>query len=114
MVLKSADDIEQLLADEEMYNLDEDTDSENEFPVKSAPAGGDVEPIGDSMDLYLLECRRTRLLTGDEEKTLGRSIKDGRYISEMDKELVAKNGYPPSETDLLLELIRRLCQASSF
>src|SRR4030042_247416 len=114
MVLKSADDIERLLADEEMYNLDEDMGSEDEFPVKSVPAAGDGEPIGDSMDLYLLECRRTRLLTGDEEKTLGSSIEDGRYISEMDQELVAKNGYPPSETDLLLELIRRLCQSSSL
>jgi RNA polymerase primary sigma factor len=114
MVLKSADDIERLLADEEMYNLDEDTDSENEFPEKSVPTGGDVEPIGDSMDLYLLECRRTRLLTGDEEKTLGSSIEDGRYMSEMDQELAAKNGYPPSETELLLELIKRLCQSSSL
>ncbi|MGD0353548.1 MAG: sigma-70 family RNA polymerase sigma factor [Dehalococcoidia bacterium] len=115
MVLKSADNIEQLLAGEELYILDEGIGEEGEFPGgKSVPTGGDVEPIGDSMDLYLLECRRTRLLTANEEKTLGSSIEDGRYLSEIDQELEAKNGYPPSETDLLLELMRRLCRTGSL
>ena len=78
MVLKSADNIEQLLSDEESYMLDEDIDEERGFPGgKSVPTGGDVEPIGDAMDLYLLECRRTRLLSADEEKVLGSSIEDG-------------------------------------
>jgi len=115
MVLKSADDIERLLADEELYMLDEDLDSGEELSeARRAPASGDVEPFGDSMDLYLLECRRTRLLTANEEKTLGSSIENGRYLSEIEQELVTKNGYPPSETDLLLELIRRLCQSGSL
>jgi RNA polymerase primary sigma factor len=115
MVLKSADDIERLLANEELYMLEEDTDGENELPeAKNVPAGGDVEPFGDSMDLYLLECRRTRLLTANEEKTLGSSIEDGRYLSEIDQELFTKNGYPPTETDLLLELLKRLCQSGSL
>jgi RNA polymerase primary sigma factor len=115
MVLKSADNIEQLLADEELYMLDEEADSAGEFPeVKNIPAGVDIEPFGDAMDLYLIECRRTRLLTANEEKTLGSSIEDGRFLSEIDRELVAKNGYPPSEVDLLLELIRRLCQSGSL
>jgi RNA polymerase primary sigma factor len=115
MVLKSADNIEQLLAGEELYMLDEAMDSEDEFRgVKNVPKGGDVEPLGDSMDLYLIECRRTRLLTANEEKTLGSSIEDGRYLSEIDQELVTKNGYPPSETDLLLELIKRLRQSVSL
>ncbi|MCJ7515842.1 MAG: sigma-70 family RNA polymerase sigma factor [Dehalococcoidia bacterium] len=115
MVLKSADNIERLLSDEELYMLDEEIDNEGEFPGRrNVPTGGDVEPIGDSMDLYLLECRRTRLLTADEEKTLGSSIEDGRYLSEIEQELATINGYPPSETDLLLELMKRLCQSSSL
>jgi RNA polymerase primary sigma factor len=115
MVLKSADNIEQLLAGEELYMLDEDMDGEGDFAeVKNVPSGRDVEPIGDAMDLYLLECRRTRLLTANEEKTLGSSIEDGRYLAEVEQGLVTKNGYEPSETDLLLELIRRLCQSGSL
>jgi RNA polymerase primary sigma factor len=108
MVLKSADNVEKLLSDEEI-------DSEDEFPEgKNVPTGGDVEPIGDSMDLYLVECRRTRLLSADEEKKLGSSVEDGGYLSQIDQELVDKNGYPPSETDLLLELMKRFCQAGSL
>jgi RNA polymerase primary sigma factor len=115
MVLKSADNIERLLSNEELYMLDEELDNESGFAEsKNVPTGGDVEPIGDSMDLYLLECRRTRLLTADEEKTLGSSIEDGRYLSETEQELDRINGYPPSETDLLLELMKRLCQSSSL
>lgn len=115
MVLKSADNVEKLLSDEELYMLDEKIDSEDEFPEgKNVPTGGDVEPIGDSMDLYLVECRRTRLLSADEEKRLGSSIEDGGYLSQIDQELVDKNGYPPSETDLLLELMKRFCQSGSL
>jgi RNA polymerase primary sigma factor len=115
MVLKSADNVEKLLSDEELYMLDEEIDGEDEFPEgKNVPTGGDVEPIGDSMDLYLLECRRTRLLSADGEKTLGSAIEDGGYLSQIDQELVDKNGYPPSETDLLLELMKRFCQSGSL
>ena len=115
MVLKSADNVEKLLSDEELYMLDEEIDGEDEFPEgKNVSTGGYVEPIGDSMDLYLLECRRTRLLSADEEKTLGSAIEDGGYLSQIDQELVDKNGYPPSETDLLLELMKRFCQSGSL
>jgi RNA polymerase sigma factor (sigma-70 family) len=115
MVLKSADNIEQLLSDEELDMLEEELDSEDEFSeAKSVPAGGDVEPLGDSIDLYLLECRRTRLLNADEEKVLGSLIEDGRFISEIDQKLVPKNGYPSSDVDLLLELLRRLSHLGSL
>lgn len=118
MVLKSTNDIERLLSDEELYLLEEELENEeNEAEpseAKSVPSDGELEPFGDAMDLYLLECRRTRLLTGDEEKTLGSSIEDGRFLSEIDQELETKNGYPPSEIELLLELIRRLGQSSSL
>jgi RNA polymerase primary sigma factor len=115
MVLKSADNIERLLSDEELYMLDEEIDSEDEFPEgKNIPSGGNVEPIGDAMDLYLVECRRTRLLSADEEKTLGSSIEDGGYLSQIDQELASKNGYPPSATDSLLELMKRFCQSGSL
>jgi RNA polymerase primary sigma factor len=114
MVLKSADNIEQLLADEELYMLDEELEGDAFGEVKNVPAAGNIEPIGDSMDLYLLECRRTRLLTADEEKRLGSSIEDGRYLSGIDQGLAGTNGHPRSETDVLLELIKRLCRSASL
>src|SRR4030042_426703 len=115
MVLKSADNIERLLSNEELYMINEEIDDEDELPGgKNVSTGGDVEPIGDAMDLYLLECRRTRLLSADEEKVLGSSIEDGAYLARLDQEFEAKKGYPPSETELLLELMRRLCRTGSL
>jgi RNA polymerase primary sigma factor len=115
MVLKSADNIERLLTDEELYMLEEEleTEEDEEEPpeAKSIPSYGDTEPFGDSMDLYLLECRRTRLLSASEEKVLGSSIEDGRFLSEIEQELETKNGYPPPEVDITLELMRRLSQS---
>jgi RNA polymerase primary sigma factor len=114
MVLKSADDIERLLSEEELYILDEEIDGDGAFSgVKNAPSTN-VEPLGDAMDLYLLECRRTRLLTANEEKVLGSAIEDGRYLSGIEQELTAQNGGQSFEVDLLIELIRRLCQSGSL
>jgi len=115
MVLKSADNIERLLSNEELYMINEEIDDEDELPGgKNVSTGGDIEPIGDSMDLYLLECRRTRLLSADEEKTLGSAIEDAGYLSQIDQELLAKNGYSPSATDSLLELMKRFIQSGSL
>src|SRR4030042_4599230 len=115
MVLKSADNIERLLSNEELYMINEEIDDEDELPGgKNVSNGGDIEPIGDSMDLYLLECRRTRLLSADEEKTLGSAIEDAGYLSQIDQELLAKNGYTPSASDTLLELMKRFIQSGSL
>ncbi len=115
MVLKSADNIEQLLADEELYMLEEDLEpeeDEQELPeAKNIPSDGELEPFGDAMDLYLLECRKTRLLNASEEKVLGRAIEDGRFLSEVEQGLETKNGYPASEVDISLELMRRLSRS---
>jgi len=119
MVLKSTNDIEKLLSDEELFILDEELESEeNEedgegaSEAKRAPANVEIEPLGDAMDLYLLECRKTRLLSGDEEKVLGSAIEDGRFIFEIEDELAAKNG-GPSEIYVTLELMHRLIRLSS-
>jgi len=115
MVLKSAENIEQLLSDEELHLVNEETGSEEDFPyVKSIPPGGEFEFFGDSIDLYLAECSKTPLLNAKEEKTLGSWIEDGKYLSQLKQELAVQNGLPPSETDLLLELTRRFSQSGSL
>jgi RNA polymerase primary sigma factor len=112
MVLKSAENIEQFLSDEELLPFNQETGSEGEFPyVKNIPTGGEFEFLGDSIDLYLAECSQTPLLNAKEEKTLGSWIEDGKYLLRLEQELVAQNGFPPSETDLLLELTRRFSQS---
>jgi RNA polymerase sigma factor (sigma-70 family) len=109
MVLKSRDDIEQLLSDEELYMLDDELEDEDELhEFKNIPPAGVVEPFGDAMDLYLLECRKTHLLSASEEKILGSRIEDGRFLSEVEKELGGEEDNPPPEIDTTLELMRRL------
>jgi RNA polymerase primary sigma factor len=111
MVLKSRDDIEQLLSDEELYMLDEEPEDEEELhEFKNIAPAGDVEPFGDAMDLYLLECRKTHLLNASEEKILGSRIEEGRFLSEVERELGGEDDSPPPEIDTTLELIRRLCR----
>jgi RNA polymerase primary sigma factor len=110
MVLKSRDDIEQLLSDEELYMFDGELEDEDELPeFKNIAPAGVVEPFGDAMDLYLLECRRTHLLNASEEKILGSRIEDGRFLSQIEQQLGGEDDSPPPEIDLLLELMRRLC-----
>jgi RNA polymerase sigma factor (sigma-70 family) len=116
MVLKSTNDIEKLLSEEDLFILDEELENEEDgeelSEAKRAPAVGEPEPFGDAMDLYLLECRKTRLLSGDEEKVLGSAIESGRYLSEIEAELAEHNG-GASEIHVTLELIRRLIRLGS-
>jgi Sigma-70 factor, region 1.2 len=116
MVLKSTNDIEKLLSEEDLFILDEELESEEDgeglSEAKRASAVGEPEPFGDAMDLYLLECRKTRLLSGDEEKVLGSAIENGRYLSEIEVELAAHNG-GASEIHITLELMRRLIKLGS-
>ena len=113
MVLKSAENIEEILSDEELYMDEEEIDDEDESTeVQDVPSGTEVEPLGDSIDLYLAECGQTSLLNAEEEKTLGSSIEDGKYLSQLEQELGDKNGFPPSDIALLLELMECFCQSN--
>ena len=112
MVLKSAENIEKLLSDSELHLVNEDVGSRDELSyVKNTFPGGGLDLFDDPIDLYLAECSRTPLLTAREEKTLGSRIEDGKYLSQLEQELVDRNGLPPSETDLLLELARHFAES---
>jgi len=113
MVLKKVEDIEEILSDDAFYMDDEWINSEDEpTEVKYIPSGVEVEPPMDSVDLYLAECGQTPLLNADEEKTLGSAIEDDKYLSQLEQELDDKHGLPPSEIDLLIELIKRFSQSN--
>jgi len=115
MVLKSIEDIEQLLSDEELRMANEGIGNEEEFPDgKSVYQDIEIESFGDPINLYLAECGQTPLLNAKEEKTLGSAIEDGKYLSQLEQELAAKHGFPPSETDLLFELLQRFSQSGSL
>jgi len=118
MVLKSTNDIEKLLSEEELLILEDELDNEEseddgteEAETKQAGLTGELEPFGDSMDLYLLECRKTRLLRADEEKVLGSAIEAGRYLLETEEHLAHENG-GASEVYITLELLHRLVKSS--
>ena len=113
MVLKKVEDIDEILSDEALYADDEGINSEDELTeVKDIPSDGEVEPPVDSVDLYLAECGQTPLLNAEEEKILGSAIEDGKYLSQLEQELDDKHGLPPSEIDLLIELIKRFSQSN--
>src|SRR4030042_5274258 len=115
MVLKSAENIEKLLSDSELHLVSEDGGSREELSyVKNTFPGGDFDLFDGSIDLYLAECSRTPLLTAREEKTLGSRIEDGKYLSRLEQELVDRDGLPPSETDLLIELAGRFDESGKL
>ncbi len=115
MVLRSTENTEQFLSDGELNPFNDNTGSDEDFHyVKSIPQSGEYEFLGDSIDLYLAECSQTPLLNAREEKMLGSWIEDGKYLSKLEQEMVAQNGLPPSETDLLLELTRRFSQSGQL
>ena len=112
MVLKSIEDIGQLLPEEELHAVDDESSDEEELPeARGVPPDEEIESLMDSTDLYLAECRQIPLLDAKEEKTLGTSIEDGRYLSQLEQELSTRYGFPLSETDLLLELLQRFSQS---
>lgn len=114
MVLKSAGNMEQFLSDAELRLGNEDGSDEQFSYFKSTAPGGETDFFEDSLDLYLAECSQTPLLNAKEEKTLGSWIEDGKYLSQLEQELVDRNGLPPSETDLLLELTRRFSESGTL
>jgi RNA polymerase primary sigma factor len=116
MVLGFAQNIEEILAEDmEVDHIGKETSYGAEFPeAEFAASQQELEVIKDPTYLYLAECSRTRLLNADEEKLLGSQIEDGKYLSKLEQEWVDKYGISPSETELLLALGERFCQARSL
>ncbi len=114
MVSGNARTTERILPDdEESHPVSQDIDyGEGELSeVEVGPSKGEVEPIGDPMNLYFAECGQTPLLSAEEERALGSRVEEGEYVAELEREWAAQYGIRPAATDLLLALVERFCQS---
>jgi RNA polymerase sigma factor (sigma-70 family) len=66
---------------------------------------------GDSVSLYLSECKQTPLLTAGEEKLLGSQVESGKYLAKLEQEWIDRHGSQPAAMDVLWQLLSRFCQA---
>jgi RNA polymerase primary sigma factor len=72
----------------------------------------EVDTSENLVHLYLSETRRTPMLTGQEEKRLGSYIEQEKYLSQIENELLNKNGKKSSGTEVLLTLLDSFCRSN--
>jgi len=76
----------------------------------SADARSEVE-LPDSVELYLNEIARFKLLTPQEEIDLFKRIENGRVLDQLSELHMAETGSPPSNEELAFLLIREMARA---
>jgi RNA polymerase primary sigma factor len=64
--------------------------------------------------MYLHEIGRVPLLTAKEEKVLAKKMEQGKRIREIEKECLQEQVRPPSATDIILCMLKRLGQTAAF
>jgi len=117
-VSRNTREIEQGLLDEGRLGLTrsqcagDETGLEAQSP-EAEPARQQNELIEDTLGLYLRECGETRLLSAEEERLLGSQIAQGKRLTKLEQEWVAKFDCEPSATDLLITLAERFCSVRS-
>lgn len=114
MVLKEYKDIENVFSEDEDIDSFEDEDYEVEEIVDSLDMmksdfalKGEAKFDGDLINYYLAKCRETPLLDANEEKVLGGSIEEGRYLSRLEQKCVTRNGNKPDGLDVASILLNR-------
>jgi len=85
--------------------------SEPETPPEQIE-GQDV--VDDPVHMYLHEIGKVRLLTADDEKALARKMEKGNHLSEIKQDYLQKHGRAPSATEIILEILKELRQASTI
>ena len=113
MVLEKIDNMEEVVYEDDESGMNgEGIVPEEEFAeVEISPLKGEIEPVGDSIGLYLTKCAKTPFLNAGEEKALGKQIEAGKHLRRLEEEWVANYGIRPSAGDLLSVLGERFCQA---
>jgi hypothetical protein len=75
--------------------------------AKAAPARAPVE-LPDSVELYLNEIARFKLLTPQEEIDLFKTIEHGRAFTFLSELYTAENGEPPTTEELAYLLLKEM------
>jgi len=87
------------------------TDLELEIPLE--PLEGQ-EIVDDPVRMYLHEIGRVRLLTAEDERILARKMTEGKHIKEIKEDWLRQYGRLPSATEIILSILKELCQASTI
>jgi RNA polymerase primary sigma factor len=66
----------------------------------------EAEYAENSLANYLDETKRFRLLSGEEEKTLGRELELGRYLNHLETEYTTSHHRQPSVVEIFLALLK--------
>ena len=115
MISTSTENMEQVLLseEEESYVTGEALGREDEYSATEvAVSKQGVEPVGDSMSLYLAECRQIPLLDAKAEKLLDSQIEDERYLLQLEQDWLDRYGIRPSATELLQLLMEGFYKSS--
>jgi len=78
----------------------------------NAPTG--VADMDNLVYLYLSEMGQTPKLNAAEEKKLGSRIEQGKYLSQLENDVVTKNENTPAGSEILSELIGRFVGAGKI
>jgi RNA polymerase primary sigma factor len=65
------------------------------------------DPIDDPVRMYLKEIGKVFLLTGADEKRLGRQMEEGRYVRAIEEAYVAAHGRPASASRIAVTLLEQ-------
>ena len=70
------------------------------------------EIVDDPVRMYLHEIGRVQLLTAQEEKGLAKKMEEGNLLSEITQDWLQRYERPPSASETVLTLLKKLGQAS--
>jgi RNA polymerase primary sigma factor len=70
------------------------------------------EVIDDSVRMYLHEIGRVPLLIAEEERVLAKQGEEGRRIGDIKENLLNKQHMPPSATEIILVIVKDLCEST--
>jgi len=102
---------EELPTDEKLNELESPPELELEMPLGQLE---EQEVADDPVRIYLHEIGRVHLLTADNEKVLAKKTEEGKRIKEIKQDYLQRYGKSPSATEIVLTMLKELCQASTI
>jgi len=108
---ESKNNDEEMPPDEKLDELESATD----FEIEITPEQLEEQDIAnDPVRIYLHEIGRVHLLTATDEKVLAKEMEAGKHIKEIKQDYLQRNGRPPSATEIVLTLLKELCQSANI